>query len=165
MRREPIAMTLSWKNIRAYFWLILLSVGVGALSGFLTKDSMQAYEQVPKSSLTPPSVVFPIVWTILFILMGIGAAMVLRSKSYEKGRALLVYGIQLIVNFFWSIIFFNLRAYLFAFVWLILLWVLIVVMIRLFYKAHKPAGLLQLPYLLWVSFAGYLNFVIWMKNK
>ena len=156
-------MTL--QKSKPYIYFILLSVAVGALSSFLTKDSMKAYEAVPKSSLTPPSFVFPIVWTILFILMGIGAAMVFRSRSVHRDRALLVFFVQPVVNFFWSIIFFNLQAYLFAFVWLVLLWLLILLMIRLFYRVNKTAGLLQIPYLLWVTFAGYLNFVIWTLNR
>lgn len=156
-------MTL--QKSKPYIFFILLSVAVGGLSSFLTKDSMKAYEAVPKSSLTPPSIVFPIVWAILFILMGIGAAMVFRSRSVHRDRALLAFFIQLVVNFFWSIIFFNLQAYLFAFIWLALLWLLILLMIRLFYRVNKTAGLLQIPYLLWVTFAGYLNFVIWTLNR
>lgn len=154
-----------WKKIRPYVFSIALAVGVGMLSGFLTRDGTQAFESIQKSPLTPPSVVFPIVWTILFALMGISAAMVYRSRSTVPGRALLVYAIQLVVNFFWSIIFFNLHAYFFAFLWLVLLWILILLMINEFRKVSPKAALLQVPYLLWVTFAGYLNFMVWLLNR
>ncbi len=154
-----------WNKIKPYVYSIALALGVGALASFLTQNSMAAYESVPKSALTPPSVAFPIVWSVLFLLMGISAAMVWKTDSPMKKQALTVYGIQLAVNFFWSILFFNLQAYLFAFLWLILLWCLILAMIVLFYRINKAAGLLQIPYLLWVSFAGYLNCVIWIMNR
>lgn len=154
-----------WRKSKPYLFFVALSVGVGALSSLLTKDGMAAYEAAAKSSLTPPSFVFPIVWTILFVLMGVGAAMVWRTRSAVRGNALLCYGVQLVVNFFWSIIFFNMRAYLFALIWLILLWGLIAAMTALFFRARKTAGLLQIPYLAWVAFAGYLNGAIWLLNR
>ena len=146
---------------------LLISLGVGALSGFLTKDSMKTFESLVKPALSPPGFVFPIVWTILFILMGVSAYLVWTSDAprIQKQRALAVYGVQLAINFLWSIIFFNLDAYLFAFVWLLLLWLMIILMIYLFGKISRPAAYLQIPYLLWVSFAGYLNLAIYLLNK
>ncbi len=157
MKLKPKALIIS----------LLISLGVGALSGFLTKDSMKIFESLTKSALSPPGVAFPIVWTVLFILMGVSAYLVWTSDAprIQKQRALTVYGVQLAANFLWSIIFFNLDAYLFAFIWLLLLWVLIIAMIYLFSKISKPAAYLQIPYLLWVSFAGYLNFAIYLLNK
>ena len=146
---------------------LLISLGVGALSGFLTKDSMKTFESLVKPALSPPGFIFPIVWTLLFILMGVSAYLVWTSDAprIQKQRALAVYGVQLAINFLWSIIFFNLDAYLFAFVWLLLLWLMIILMIYLFKKISRPAAYLQIPYLLWVSFAGYLNLAIYLLNK
>lgn len=143
---------------------ILISLAVGGLSGFLTMGSMEQYKQLTQPPLAPPSIVFPIVWTILFILMGVSAYLVYVSNSPYKKPALTVYAIQLFFNFMWSIFFFNLEMRLFAFFWLLALWVLIVIMILLFYKVDKRAAYLQIPYLLWVSFAAYLNFAIYLLN-
>ena len=116
--------------------------------------------------LSPPAIVFPIVWGILFALMGIGAARIyLAPTSGARSRSLLLFLIQLIFNFFWSIIFFNFQAYGFAFIWLLILWFLILLMILSFRKVDKLAAWLQLPYLLWVTFAAYLNFGVWLLNK
>lgn len=105
-------------------------------------------------------------WSILYALMGIGAARVAAADgSPERSRALNVFVVQLVVNFFWSLIFFNARAYGFALVWLLLLWILILWMIILFYRVDKPAALLQIPYLLWVTFAAYLNYGVWQLNQ
>lgn len=146
-------------------WVILTEV-VGALSGILSREGITFYRQaVEKPALAPPPVLFPIVWTILYGLMGAGAARIAASaEGASRSNALNVYVIQLIVNFFWSPIFFNAQAYGFALFWLILLWALIIGMILLFYKVDKTAALLQLPYLLWVSFAAYLNYGVWQRN-
>ena len=106
---------------------------------------------------------FPIVWTILYVLMGIASYLVYTSNLPDR-TALTVYAIQLIFNFMWSIFFFNMQWYLFAFFWLILLWLLILYTIRLFYQISRPAGYLMIPYLLWVTFAGYLNYAIYLMN-
>lgn len=109
--------------------------------------------------------VFPIVWTILFALMGIGIARIYRSPaSKARSRSLLLFLAQLAFNFFWSIIFFNFQNFGLAFVWLIALWLLILWMILSFRKADPVAAWLQIPYLLWVTFAAYLNLGVWMLN-
>ena len=116
--------------------------------------------------MSPPSIVFPIVWGILFALMGIGAARIyLAPASNARSRSLLLFLIQLAFNFFWSIIFFNLQNFGFAFIWLIALWILILFMILFFRKVDKLAAWLQIPYLLWVTFAAYLNFGVWLLNR
>ena len=155
--------TAMWK---VYGLFILLTEAVGALSGFLTKDGTKAYEMyAAKPVLTPPGSVFPIVWGILYALMGISAGKVWKtSHSVERSRGLLLFGIQLVVNFCWSLLFFNAKVYGFAFIWLMLLWVLILLMIRAFYQVNKTAAYLQIPYLLWVTFAGYLNYMVWQLN-
>lgn len=143
---------------------LAISLGVGIVSGILTMMGMESFKQAVKPPLTPPDIVFPIVWTILFTLMGISAYIVRQSDSENRRKALAVYGIQLVVNFFWPIFFFNLQAYLFSFIWIILLWVLIIVMIYEFSKISKVAAWLQVPYLLWVTFAAYLNFGVFLLN-
>ena len=139
---------------------------VGALSGFLSRQGTAMYAAMAeKPALSPPGIVFPIVWTVLFALMGIGGARVAAApESKVRSRALNMFVVQLVVNFFWSLIFFNAKAYGFAFVWLLVLWVLIAGMILLFRRVDRSAAWLQLPYLLWVTFAGYLNFMIWRMN-
>ena len=153
-----------WKSYA--FW-ILLTEGVGLLAGILTRDATQLYgETVAKPPLSPPALLFPIVWTILYAGMGIGAARVaLSPPSCARTDSLRVYLAQLFFNFGWSILFFNYQAFGAAFFWLIALWGLILWMILSFLKADRPAALLQIPYLLWVTFAGYLNYGVWMMNK
>lgn len=153
------------KKIITYAVSIAVALGVGSLSALATSGGMDIYSSVEAPPLSPPSIVFPIVWTILFTLMGISSARVFIVNDYKWNNALTVYVIQLAVNFLWSIIFFNMRAFLFAFIWLILLWILIIVMIRGFYKYDKIATYLQIPYLLWVTFAGYLNVGIYWLNR
>lgn len=157
-----------WKKIKPYVISILIALAVGGLAAWLTRDSMDIYGQINQPALAPPAWLFPVVWTILYVLMGISAAMIYTNKTAsadEKKIALKIYGFQLIVNFFWTLIFFSLRNWLFAFVWLVLLWVLIIIMIVRFYRIKPIAGLLQIPYLLWVTFAGYLNFMIYLLNR
>lgn len=145
---------------------IAIPVLTGSLSGFLTRGSMQVFRQLNKPPLSPPGAVFPIVWTILYILMGIASYLVFSSGAGQGDirNALSVYGLQLAVNFFWSLFFFNLGRYFFSFVWLVLLWLLILFTIRLFYPISRPAAYLLVPYLLWVTFAGYLNLGIAILN-
>lgn len=154
------------QNWKIYLFWVLLSETVGALAGFLTRQGTQVYrEMVQKPPLSPPAAVFPVVWSILYALMGIGAAAVyLSPPSDERHRALNVFVAQLIVNFFWSLIFFNAQAYGFALLWLILLWVLVIWMIVAFARVRPAAAVLQLPYLLWVTFAAYLNWGVWRLN-
>ena len=155
-------MKIQWKKLLLCIAVPLL---VGGLSALLTRNSMQSFSALNQPPLSPPGWLFPVVWSILFILMGIASYLVLQAPKTEYTRtALIVYGIQLFFNFFWSIFFFNLKAYLFAFVWLIALWLLIFMTLTLFRRITKPAGYLLIPYLLWVTFAGYLNFMIYLLN-
>ncbi len=155
-----------WKKIKPYLVGIALPLAVGGLAALWTKDSMEMYKTVVKPDLAPPGVVFPIVWSILFVLMGVSSVLVYKSDGSPKAKktALWLYGLQLGVNFFWNPIFFNLQAFLFALIWLVLLWILVLAMIVSFYRVHKPAAYLQIPYLLWVTFAGYLNWMIYTLN-
>ena len=147
-----------------YVGFIILSEAVGLLAGVLTRNAMPAYDALLNPSLTPPDLAFPIAWGVLYLLMGIGAARIYQTDAPGRKKAIAVFGVQLAVNFAWSLIFFNLQAFGFAFFWLLLLLALILWMIALFWKLDRPAALLQIPYLLWVSFAGYLNYAIWHLN-
>ena len=139
---------------------------VGGLSALITSGAMSDFEAINKPPLSPPGWLFPVVWSVLFILMGIASYLVLTSYAPQDliSRAIKIYAFQLILNFFWSIIFFNLKAYYFAFVWLVVLWLAILFTTSIFYKIRKAAGYLLIPYLLWVTFAGYLNFSIAIMN-
>lgn len=150
----------------SYLGWVLLTEAVGALAGWLTRGGAEVYRtQVEQPPLSPPSVVFPIVWTVLFALMGVGMAQVQgTSPSAARALSLRIFLVQLAFNFCWSIIFFNFQSYGVAFVWLLVLWVLILWMIHSFRKLDTAAAWLQLPYLLWVGFAGYLNLGVWLLN-
>lgn len=153
-----------FRKIFPYVFSVLISVGTGGFSAFLTKDSMSIYSDINRPSLSPPGEIFPVIWSILFVLMGIAAAIVWCSNGRTLNSALLLYGVQLVFNFCWSIIFFNFREYFIAFIWLLILLVLIAITAVKFYKISRSAGMLMLPYFLWVCFAGYLNFMIWRLN-
>ncbi len=153
-----------WKTYA--FWIVLTEL-VGALAGFLSREGTELYQaSVLKPALTPPGWVFPVVWGILYLLMGIAAARIaLLQESGAQRAALRVYGLQLAVNFIWPLLFFNLQAFDAAFLWLVLLFALIVWMILSFRELDKTAAWLLLPYLLWTAFAGYLNYGVWMLNR
>ena len=156
---------MQWDK-KALFKAILIPLAVGGIAGLLTGSGMKAFESLNQPPLSPPGWLFPIVWTILYVLMGIASYLVFFTENEEnKFRALAVYVLQLIVNFFWPIFFFGFELYFFAFLWLLLLWVLILWTIREFRKINEMAAVLLLPYLLWVTFAGYLNFGIWWLNR
>ena len=157
---------MNFKKWKPYLFWILLAEGVGILAGLLTRDATAIYANtINKPPLAPPAVVFPIVWTILYALMGIGAARVAISPNRDpEDIALNLFVIQLIVNFFWSFFFFNAQAFGFAAIWLVLLWVLVLLMIIAFWKVDRLAAWLQIPYLIWLTFAAYLNFAVFLLN-
>ncbi len=160
-------MKMSKQPWRSYLLWILLTEAVGALAAVLTQSAPLLYEGgFLKPPLSPPAAVFPVVWTVLYALMGVAAARISRKPpSAARSLALRLYLVQLAVNFLWSVWFFSFGAYAFAFFWLVLLWALIVRMTLSFLELDRTAALLQLPYLLWVLFAGYLNFGVWMLNR
>jgi tryptophan-rich sensory protein len=152
-------------NFSSLLISLIISLGTGVLSGFITREDTRAFfDTIEKAPLTPPAIVFPIVWTLLFTLMGIGAYLVWESDCKYKKVALGTYALQLVFNFFWSIIFFKYQQLEIAFLWLIILWLMVIVMTVLFYNCSKKAGLLQIPYILWLTFAAYLNFAIVVLN-
>lgn len=150
-------------KIKIYIKSILIPVIVGGIVGIIISGSMD-YNDLQKPFLSPPSIVFPIVWTILYILMGVSYG-ILKSDNLIDRKVNFIYYIQLFVNSLWSIFFFLLKWRLFAFLWIVILAILVIIMIKEFYKKNKVAGLLQIPYILWVLFASYLNLSIYFLNR
>ena len=142
---------------------IAIPLCVGGISAMLTGDMMKEYFFLNKPPLSPPGWMFPVVWTILYVIMGLASYLVITSGADRTliVKALLFYGIQLILNFFWSILFFNQSLFLLAFIELIAMWAVIIVTAVLFLRASPPAGLLMIPYILWSTFAAYLNFAVY----
>lgn len=151
---------------------LILNIGLPLAVGFFINKILpnikEIYEQLDKPAFAPPAYVFPVVWTILYILMGIAAykIYILKYKNIDAGSAMFVYYIQLLLNFLWSIIFFGLRLYGMAFIeLLVLLFFVILTIKRFYYKGGKVPALLMTPYLIWMIYAGVLNFFVWMLNE
>ena len=151
------------EKFKNYAKAILVPLLVGGIVGFIISDSID-YTTLEKPFLPPPSIFFPIIWTILYTLMGISYGK-LKEKSLMDAGCKKIYYIQLFVNAMWSIFFFTLKWRLFAFIWILLLDLLVIIMINCFYRKNKIAGLLQIPYLLWSLFASYLNLSIYIINN
>lgn len=143
---------------------IAIPLLIGLIIGLITMNSMDVYKELLLPKYAPPGFIFPIAWTILYTLMGIASYIVYQSDNEDKGRVLVFYGIQLIINFIWPILFFNLHLYLFSTIWLLLLLGMVIIVTYLFYKMKPLAGYLMLPYVLWLLFALYLNFNIFILN-
>lgn len=150
-------------KFKIYAKSIIIPLLVGGVVGLIISKSID-YNSLQKPFLAPPSIVFPIVWTILYTLMGISYG-ILDSNSLVDSKINLIYYSQLFVNALWSIFFFVLKWRFFAFLWILLLLALVIIMIIKFYNKNKIAGLLQIPYLLWAAFATYLNFGVYLLNK
>jgi tryptophan-rich sensory protein len=151
-------------NWKVYTFWIGLAEAAGLLSGLLSRGGMENFSQtVAQPPLSPPGWLFPVVWSVLYTLMGISAWMVWKRPGSSRG-ALGAYGLQLVLNVLWTPVFFRLERYWLAFFILVLLWLAIGNMILQFRKVSPKAALLQIPYLLWVTFAGYLNFMIAWLN-
>ncbi|MBR5423300.1 MAG: tryptophan-rich sensory protein [Clostridia bacterium] len=153
-------MKIQWKKLTVSLFVPL---AVGGVSALLTRSGMKDFETLLKPPLSPPAWLFPVAWTLLYLMMGFAAYLVWTAPR-RSPNALFAYGIQLFFNFFWSIIFFGIRNYLFAFIWLLLLWAAILWTAILFFRTKKAAGWLLVPYLIWVAFAGYLNFGVYLLN-
>ncbi len=154
------------KKYLPYLWGILAVEAVGLLTGLLSRGSVEVYmENATKPPLTPPGWLFPVVWTILYALMGISLVRIWQSpESGARSWSLNLFFIQLVLNFFWPLVFFNAQAYGLALVWIILLWIAVFLMITQMKKVDLPAAWLQIPYLLWLTFATYLNLGVWILN-
>lgn len=138
---------------------LILPLLVGGISAFLSMKGMAMYGEMAKPPLSPPPWVFSVAWTILYLLMGLASYLIMGSSKSPgiKTLALSIYGIQLVLNFMWSIIFFRWEEYLAAFIWLVVLWIAVIICAVMFYKINKVAAWLIIPYVLWLTFAGYLN--------
>ena len=143
---------------------MVISIGAGVISWLLTGNSMEIYRDLNKPALSPPGQLFPIVWTMLYILMGISIYIIMQSKRKLKKNARLIYYIQLVTNALWTPIFFGFKEYFLAFLWILMLIVFVITMILTFYKISKKAAYIQIPYLLWLLFASYLNFGVFVLN-
>ena len=155
------------RNIIKYAVSIAVPLCVGIFSSLITAGNMDIYKEVNTPPLSPPSFLFPVVWTAIYILMGISCGMIWDRRKTDKNaeKGLYYYGISLVFNFTWSIIFFNFRMFMPAFIWLLLLLYLIIFTVVYYRRVNKTAAYLQIPYIIWVAFAGYLNFGIWLLNR
>ena len=152
------------KQIIPFIVCLALPLIVGAVAGIATKNEVGIYNSLVLPPLSPPSYIFSLVWTVLYILMGISSYIILKSKSWLKPKALYLYFAQLIFNFVWPFLFFNKEMYFISFIWLMILWLLVLFMITMFWQVDKKASVLQIPYLLWLTFAAYLNLGIFILN-
>ena len=152
------------RNGKALLFDLLLPLGVGGLAALLTGGAMEEYGSLHQPPLSPPGWVFPVVWTVLYLLMGLSSYLVLTAG---KGRppGLGLYCLQLLFNFFWPLLFFGMGLYLPAFFWLLALWGLVLATAVQFSKTSRKAARLLLPYLAWTAFAGYLNLGVYLLNR
>lgn len=153
-------MKINWKKL---IIIILITFVVGSFFSIFTMNNMDTYKEISKP-FEVPSIVFPIVWTILYFLMSISCYVISESDDENRKKALTIYAIQLIFNSLWTLIFFGFGNYVLSFVWIVILDILVIYMIIEFYKINKRAGLLQIPYLIWIIFASYLNLMIAIMN-
>lgn len=154
-------------NKRLLFTCVAIPLIVGAVSALLTKNSMETFGMLNQPPLSPPAWLFPVAWTLLYALMGISSYLIVTSDApkEEIREAIRIYAYQLIVNFLWSTFFFNFGWYLFSFLWLVLLWILVLIMIIKFKEISKAAAYMNIPYIIWLTFAAYLNLGIWILNR
>ena len=154
------------KNTRLLIICLLIPLAVGVISALISRGAMDTFNTLEKPPLSPPAWLFPVVWTVLYLLMGYSLYLVLKARSdtMTLNRALYLFFLQLFFNFFWPIFFFNFSLYIFSFGWLVVMWGLILAMILTFLKISRRAALVNLPYLIWVAFAGYLNLGIAILN-
>lgn len=150
-------------NFKIYLKAILIPLIIGGIVGWIISGFID-YNSLVQPPLAPPSILFPIMWSILYVLMGVSYG-ILDSNSLVDSSINSIYYWQLFVNALWSIFFFVLKWRFFSFLWILLLLVLVIIMTIRFHKKNKVAGFLQIPYILWVSFATYLNFAIYLLNK
>lgn len=152
-------------KLKTLLWSLILTFALAAAGGVVTYLGMSGFRTAQQPPLSPPAFLFPIVWTLLFAVMAFGAAVIYDSENKNSPKALFVYALQLTMNFWWCVLFFGFRLYLTSFIWLVLLWTAVLIMIILFTRINKLAGLLQILYLLWLTFAAYLNLGVWLLNR
>lgn len=155
-----------WTKIRPYVGFSALALLVGGLSSVITQGEMEAFSALRQPPLSPPGWVFPVAWTILYLLMGVGMAIVWRKSDGERRRrAVTIWSVQLAANFLWPLLFFLWQQRLLSLVWLAVLLILVANMTSEFEKTSVTAARMQIPYLLWLLFAAYLNLGVWILNR
>lgn len=152
---------INWKRL---IIIIVITFIVGSFFSFFTMNNMDTFKELEKP-VNVPGVLFPVVWSILYLLMSISCYIITTKDDKNKDNAIIWYGIQLIINSLWSLIFFGFSAYLFSFIWIILLLAIVIIMIVKFYKIDKMAAYLNIPCVLWILFAGFLNLGIYILNR
>ena len=151
-------------DFKAFIIITVITFIVGSFFSFFTMNNMDTFKELNKP-INVPGILFPIVWSILYLLMSISCYIIYKSENKDKKKALITYGIQLIINSLWTLIFFGFDAYLLAFIWLLLLFASVIFMMLVFYNIDKKAAYLNIPYILWIVFAGYLNLGIYILNR
>jgi len=152
---------INWKRL---IIITIITFVVGSFFSFFTMNSMETFKELEKP-INVPGILFPTVWSILYLLMSISCYIISCSNDENKNEAIIIYAIQLVINSVWSLIFFGFGAYLLGFIWIIILAVTVIIMIAKFYNINKKAAYLNIPYILWILFAAYLNFGIYILNK
>lgn len=151
-------------NFKRMFLIIIGTIVVGSFFAFFLMKQMKDYGNLIKPILSPPAIVFPVAWTILYILMSISLYIITQSNSDRKIEAYIYYVIQILINSFWTLFFFGLKLYLFSFIWLVLLLIVVIIMSIKFKRINKVSFYLLIPYIFWLIFAGYLNLSVYLLN-
>lgn len=154
-------MRIDWKKL---IIITVITFIVGTFFSFFTMNSMDTFKYLSKP-INVPGVLFPIVWSILYLLMSISCYLIVQSNDKDKKEGIILYAIQLVINSLWTLIFFGLGAYLLSFIWIIILLIVVIIMLAKFYNINKIAMYINIPYVLWLLFAAYLNLGIYLLNK
>lgn len=154
-------MKINWKKI---IIITIITFIVGSFFSLFTMNNMEVFKELDKP-INVPGIIFPVVWSVLYLLMSLSLYLILESKSKEKVKCIIIYSMQLIINSLWSLIFFGFNNYLLSFIWIIFLFISVIAMIIIFYKNNKISAFLNIPYALWIIFAGYLNLGIYLLNR
>lgn len=154
-------MRIDWKKL---IIITVITFIVGTFFSFFTMNSMDTFKDLSKP-INVPSVLFPIVWSILYLLMSISCYLIVQSNDKDKKEGIILYAIQLVINSLWTLIFFGVGAYLLSFIWIIILLIVVIIMLAKFYNINKIAMYINIPYVLWLLFAAYLNLGIYLLNK
>ncbi len=154
-------MKINWKKL---ILIIIITFVIGSFFSIFTMNNMHTFKELSKP-INVPAIVFPIVWSVLYLLMSISCYIIIESNNREKDKAVIWYAIQLVINSLWSLIFFGFGTYLLSFIWIILLLIAVMIMILKFYNINKVSAYINIPYLLWILFAGYLNLGIYFLNR
>ena len=154
-------MRIDWKKL---IIITVITFIVGTFFSFFTMNSMDTFKDL-SVPIHVPGVLFPIVWSILYLLMSISCYLIVQSNDKDKKEGIILYAIQLVINSLWTLIFFGFGAYLLSFIWIIILLIVVIIMLAKFYNINKIAMYINIPYVLWLLFAAYLNLGIYLLNK